>query len=185
MLSNEQVCHSVYINKIILFEKLSRGLNSSLRRVWSQRSPAASLVTFNVRRARCARLVLAPRIAWRSLVYVARAEDDHAFVCQCCYRFERASGVACVIVAGKQRRVYFGLGPRSFMYGANMREREEFSRCFLPGQPAQVALPLPPLPPPPPPSPRAPGLDALHSLCKQIYPDQGNPLTVTAVIKYW
>ncbi|XP_077263958.1 suppressor of fused [Temnothorax americanus] len=67
------------------------------------------------------------------------------------------------------------------MYGANMREREEFSRCFLPGQPAQVSLP----PPPPPPSPRAPGLDALHSLCKQIYPDQSNPLTVTAVIKYW
>jgi len=65
------------------------------------------------------------------------------------------------------------------MYGANMREREEFSRCFLPGQPTQVPLP------PPPPSPRAPGLDALHSLCKQIYPDQSNPLTVTAIVKYW
>ncbi|EZA62527.1 Suppressor of fused-like protein [Ooceraea biroi] len=56
-----------------------------------------------------------------------------------------------------------------------MREHEEFSRCFPICQPIQA----------PPPSPRAPGLDALHSLCKQIYPDQGNPLTVTAIVKHW
>ena len=58
------------------------------------------------------------------------------------------------------------------MYG-NMREREEFCRGFPPGQLSQ------------PPTARALGLDALHSLCKEIYPDQSNPLTVTAVVKYW
>ncbi|XP_012283229.1 suppressor of fused homolog [Orussus abietinus] len=56
---------------------------------------------------------------------------------------------------------------------ANMREREEFARSFPPGHPSQA------------PSPRALGLDALHGLCKEIYPDQGNPLTVTAIVKYW
>ncbi|XP_020281845.1 suppressor of fused homolog isoform X2 [Pseudomyrmex gracilis] len=61
------------------------------------------------------------------------------------------------------------------MYGTNMRECEEFARCFPPGQPVQAS----------PPSLQAPGLDALHRLCKQIYPDQSNPLTVTAVLKYW
>lgn len=32
---------------------------------------------------------------------------------------------------------------------------------------------------------RALGLDALHNVCKELYPDQSNPLTVTAIIKYW
>ncbi|KAJ8664546.1 hypothetical protein QAD02_006208 [Eretmocerus hayati] len=32
---------------------------------------------------------------------------------------------------------------------------------------------------------RAPGLEALHALCREIYPEQTNPLTVTAVLKYW
>lgn len=66
------------------------------------------------------------------------------------------------------------------MYGANMREHDDLTRCFLPGHHQQQQ--------PPPiqaPSPQAPGLDALHSLCRQIYPDQCNPLTVTAVVKYW
>lgn len=58
------------------------------------------------------------------------------------------------------------------MYG-NMREREECCRSFPPGQPTQA------------PTTRALGLDALHNLCKEIYPDQSNPLTVTAVVKYW
>ncbi|XP_015592107.1 suppressor of fused homolog [Cephus cinctus] len=58
------------------------------------------------------------------------------------------------------------------MFG-NMREREEFARRFPPGQPNYG------------PSSRALGLDALHALCKEIYPDQGNPLTVTAIVKYW
>ena len=31
----------------------------------------------------------------------------------------------------------------------------------------------------------APGLDALYSVCSQVYPDQPNPLQVTAFIKYW
>ena len=31
----------------------------------------------------------------------------------------------------------------------------------------------------------APGLDALYSVCSQIYTDQPNPLQVTAFIKYW
>lgn len=29
------------------------------------------------------------------------------------------------------------------------------------------------------------GLEALHSLCREVYPEQTNPLTVTAVVKYW
>ncbi|XP_011497622.1 PREDICTED: suppressor of fused homolog [Ceratosolen solmsi marchali] len=32
---------------------------------------------------------------------------------------------------------------------------------------------------------RALGLDALHALCRDVYPEQGNPLTVTAILKYW
>ena len=30
-----------------------------------------------------------------------------------------------------------------------------------------------------------PGLEALFSICKQLYPDQPNPLQVTAFVKYW
>ena len=29
------------------------------------------------------------------------------------------------------------------------------------------------------------GLQALHERCASVYPDQTNPLQVTAVIKYW
>jgi hypothetical protein len=29
------------------------------------------------------------------------------------------------------------------------------------------------------------GLEALYSLCRRIYPDQMNPLQVTALVKYW
>ncbi|XP_033214310.1 suppressor of fused homolog [Belonocnema kinseyi] len=58
------------------------------------------------------------------------------------------------------------------MFG-NMREREDFPRSCLQNQPIQG------------PPPRALGLDALHNLCKEIYPNQGNPLTVTAIVKYW
>ncbi|XP_057334805.1 suppressor of fused homolog [Microplitis mediator] len=35
------------------------------------------------------------------------------------------------------------------------------------------------------PLPRAFGLDALHNVCRELYPGQPNPLTVTAVLKYW
>ncbi|XP_058795424.1 suppressor of fused homolog [Phymastichus coffea] len=31
----------------------------------------------------------------------------------------------------------------------------------------------------------APGLEAIHNACKELYPDQSNPLTVTAIVKYW
>ncbi|XP_034948202.1 suppressor of fused homolog [Chelonus insularis] len=57
------------------------------------------------------------------------------------------------------------------MFGT-MREREEFSS-------------LPPIPSTEAPLSRALGLEALHNVCKEIYPDQSNPLTVTAIIKYW
>ena len=30
-----------------------------------------------------------------------------------------------------------------------------------------------------------PGLSSIYQACKSIYPDQANPLQVTAVIKYW
>jgi len=30
-----------------------------------------------------------------------------------------------------------------------------------------------------------PGLHAIYSECSRIYPDQSNPLQVTAVVKYW
>lgn len=29
------------------------------------------------------------------------------------------------------------------------------------------------------------GLESLYSLCRKIYPDQVNPLQVTALLKYW
>lgn len=29
------------------------------------------------------------------------------------------------------------------------------------------------------------GLESLYSLCRRIYPDQVNPLQVTALLKYW
>lgn len=58
------------------------------------------------------------------------------------------------------------------MFG-NMREREDFPRSFPQNQQIPGV------------SPRALGLDALHSFCKEIYPNQGNPLTVTAIVKYW
>ena len=31
----------------------------------------------------------------------------------------------------------------------------------------------------------APGLEALLDACREVYPDQPNPLQVTAFIKYW
>lgn len=30
-----------------------------------------------------------------------------------------------------------------------------------------------------------PGLHAIYTECRRIYPDQPNPLQVTAVVKYW
>lgn len=30
-----------------------------------------------------------------------------------------------------------------------------------------------------------PGIDAIYQACKKVYPDQANPLQVTAVVKYW
>jgi len=30
-----------------------------------------------------------------------------------------------------------------------------------------------------------PGLEAIYSVCRQLYPDQPNPLQVTALVKYW
>lgn len=29
------------------------------------------------------------------------------------------------------------------------------------------------------------GLEALYTLCRKIYPDQINPLQVTALLKFW
>ena len=29
------------------------------------------------------------------------------------------------------------------------------------------------------------GLDAVYAACKKIYPEQPNPLQVTALVKYW
>ena len=52
-----------------------------------------------------------------------------------------------------------------------MPQRDD-SRGYPAGQPVEVAT-------------TAPGLEAVHTLCKNIYPDQVNPLTVTAVVKYW
>lgn len=33
--------------------------------------------------------------------------------------------------------------------------------------------------------PTPPGLETLYTLCRKIYPDQVNPLQVTALLKYW
>lgn len=29
------------------------------------------------------------------------------------------------------------------------------------------------------------GLESLYALCRKVYPDQANPLQVTALLKYW
>lgn len=34
-------------------------------------------------------------------------------------------------------------------------------------------------------SPIPTGLEALYAKCRSIYPDQPNPLQVTALVKYW
>jgi len=47
-------------------------------------------------------------------------------------------------------------------------------------QPTHDSYPLNSMVPNPP-----PGLDAIYQACRRIYPDQQNPLQVTAVIKYW
>ncbi|XP_049804472.1 suppressor of fused homolog [Schistocerca nitens] len=44
---------------------------------------------------------------------------------------------------------------------------------------ARYRLPMELFPPTP------AGLDAIYSLCRKIYPDQVNPLQVTALVKYW
>lgn len=33
--------------------------------------------------------------------------------------------------------------------------------------------------------PTPPGLEALYNVCRKIYPEQINPLQVTALLKYW
>ncbi|KAK0081545.1 hypothetical protein PV325_011997 [Microctonus aethiopoides] len=58
------------------------------------------------------------------------------------------------------------------MFG-NMREKEEFPTNHPPNHPAEAPLS------------RALGLEALHNVFKEIYPEQSNPLTVTAIVKYW
>lgn len=30
-----------------------------------------------------------------------------------------------------------------------------------------------------------PGLEAIYTACRRLYPDQPNPLQVTALVKYW
>ncbi|KXJ13276.1 Suppressor of fused-like [Exaiptasia diaphana] len=38
---------------------------------------------------------------------------------------------------------------------------------------------------PPPTIPTPPGLEAIYSTLRRLYPDQPNPLQVTALVKYW
>ena len=35
------------------------------------------------------------------------------------------------------------------------------------------------------PGPIPAGLEALYAACRKVYPDQVNPLQVTALVKYW
>lgn len=57
-------------------------------------------------------------------------------------------------------------------------------------QPQAQGYPNPTVPMPPAPqaqySNMAPlGFQAIYSACRKLYPDQPNPLQVTAVVKYW
>ena len=45
--------------------------------------------------------------------------------------------------------------------------------------PSQQNLPQTPVPMTP------PGLQAIYNACRRLYPDQPNPLQVTALVKYW
>ena len=31
----------------------------------------------------------------------------------------------------------------------------------------------------------APGLEAIYKTCREVYPNQPNPLQIAAVVKYW
>ncbi|XP_039263815.2 suppressor of fused homolog [Styela clava] len=48
------------------------------------------------------------------------------------------------------------------------------TRGIIPPIPTRASAPTPP-----------PGLDAIYQACKKVYPEQPNPLQVTAVMKYW
>ncbi|KAH9524830.1 hypothetical protein Btru_027983 [Bulinus truncatus] len=50
-----------------------------------------------------------------------------------------------------------------------MDDRERVSSVYTPGN-----IPITP-----------PGLEAIYSACRRLYPDQPNPLQVTALVKYW
>ncbi|KAI8777236.1 suppressor of fused [Biomphalaria glabrata] len=50
-----------------------------------------------------------------------------------------------------------------------MDDRERVSGVYTPGN-----IPITP-----------PGLEAIYSACRRLYPDQPNPLQVTALVKYW
>lgn len=77
-----------------------------------------------------------------------------------------------------------------------------FPSSTLPGSPRALRAPMAELRPsvapgpaaPPAPGPSAPpafaslfppGLHAIYGECRRLYPDQPNPLQVTAIVKYW
>lgn len=77
-----------------------------------------------------------------------------------------------------------------------------FPSSTLPGSPRALSAPMAELRPsvapgpaaPPAPGPSAPpafaslfppGLHAIYGECRRLYPDQPNPLQVTAIVKYW
>lgn len=54
------------------------------------------------------------------------------------------------------------------------------------GAPGPAAPPAPgPAAPPAFASLFPPGLHAIYGECRRLYPDQPNPLQVTAIVKYW
>ena len=60
------------------------------------------------------------------------------------------------------------------MAGAYAQSAGERLSTRYPHPPPKTMVPTPP-----------PGFSAIYQACKEVYPDQANPLQVTAVIKYW
>ena len=73
-----------------------------------------------------------------------------------------------------RNNIPFNYSPNEFITAANGQSPMSLITRPPPPQPSTVMVPMIP-----------PGLQALYNCCARIYPDQPNPLQVTAVIKFW
>lgn len=78
------------------------------------------------------------------------------------------------------------LSPSSALPGPPSTLRAPMAELRPSGAPGPTAPPAPgPTAPPAFASLFPPGLHAIYGECRRLYPDQPNPLQVTAIVKYW